>query len=67
MPLILLFGGNHTPYTSFGILNITIVAGYEMKMHMEDGLASSSSRINTNVVAIGMETDVEKALAMVSH
>ena len=47
------------PYASLGILDIALVAGYDVNMHMQDTLPGRRPHVNTNVIAIGLELFVQ--------
>ena len=48
------------PHPSLGIIDITLVAGNEVNMDMEDTLPSRRPNINANVVAVGLELIVQQ-------
>ena len=56
------FFGNHMPYPTLGILNIPLVAGNDMNMHVENTLPGWLSYVDTDIVAIRIKFCIEKLL-----
>lgn len=56
--LIFLFARNYTSNSSFGVINVACVAGDEVHVYMEDGLAGCSIDVYSNVVSVGMKVFV---------
>lgn len=53
------------PYTALGIFNITLIAGNDVNMDMEDTLSSRRTDVNTDVVAVGFEFFVQQLSLLV--
>ena len=49
------------PHAPLGILDITLVAGNDVNMDMEDTLPGRGPNIHTDVVAVGLELRVQQA------
>ena len=49
------------PHASLGIIDITLVAGNDVNMDMEDTLPGCRPNIHANVVAVGIELLVQQA------
>jgi len=48
----------HMPHAPLGILNITLIAGNDVNVRMENTLPGCSSHVNANIVAVGIELQV---------
>ena len=51
----------HVPYTSLGILNITLVTGNDVNMDMEDTLLGRRPHVYADIVTAGVELRVQQA------
>ena len=49
------------PHAPLGILDISLVAGNDVNMDMEDALPGRGPNIHTDVVAVGLELRVQQA------
>lgn len=47
------------PHTALGIFNITLIAGNDVNMDMEDTLSSRWTYVHTDVVPVGFEFFVQ--------
>ena len=65
--LIFLFFWNYTTNATLGVLDIALVARDKMHVTVENGLTSSLVDVDTNVVAIWMETFVNLLLNVLKH
>ena len=65
--LVFLFIGNYAANTALGVFYVTLVAGDEMHVAVENGLTSSLVDVDTNIVAIWVETFVCLLLDVLQH
>lgn len=53
------------PHTALGIFNITLIAGNDVNMDMEDTLSSRWTYVHTDVVPVGLEFFVQQLSLLV--
>ena len=51
---------SHVPHSPLGILNITLVAGNDVNMYVEDTLPGRRPYINADIIAVGLKLRVEE-------
>ncbi len=56
--------GNHMPHAPLRIIDITLVAGNDVNMDMEDTLPGRRPNINADVVAVGFELLVQQPVLL---